>query len=81
VGLAPRLFERHDELVAGAFDLVYGCRCDAGCPACTGPRFETGGSGKRLALQLLVALSGAQSNSPSGLGESGAIPAGTAVRA
>ncbi len=81
VGLAPRLFERHDELVAGAFDLVYGCRCDAGCPACTGPRLETGGSGKRLALQLLVALSGAQSKSPSGVGESGAIPAGTAVRA
>jgi DEAD/DEAH box helicase domain-containing protein len=58
VGLAARLFERHAELVAGARDLVADCPCDAGCPACTGPRLETGGEGKRLAARLLALLGG-----------------------
>jgi DEAD/DEAH box helicase domain-containing protein len=58
VGLAPRLFERHDELVAGALDLVRRCPCEAGCPACTGPRLETGGDGKRMAAVLLAVLAG-----------------------
>ena len=58
VGLAPRLFDRHLELIGGALDLVRGCPCDAGCPACTGPRLETGGDGKRLAERLLAALAG-----------------------
>ena len=58
VGLAPRLFDRHFELIGGALDLVRGCPCDAGCPACTGPRLETGGDGKRLAERLLAALAG-----------------------
>jgi len=79
VGLAPRLFERHAELVAGAFDLVNACRCDAGCPACTGPRLETGGDGKRLALRLLADLSGAASAGASSTEGSGTILAPTAV--
>jgi DEAD/DEAH box helicase domain-containing protein len=58
VGLAPRLYERHDELVAGALDLVRRCPCEAGCPACTGPRLDTGGDGKRMAEALLAALTG-----------------------
>jgi DEAD/DEAH box helicase domain-containing protein len=40
VGLSERLFERHDELIAGAADLIAGCGCESGCPACTGPRLE-----------------------------------------
>ena len=40
VGLAPRLFERTAELVDGALGLVEGCDCQAGCPACVGPRGE-----------------------------------------
>jgi DEAD/DEAH box helicase domain-containing protein len=59
VGLAARLFERHAELVGGALDLVRRCPCEAGCPACTGPRLETGGNGKRLADRLLAVLAGA----------------------
>jgi len=58
VGLAPRLYQRHAELVDGALDLVAGCPCEAGCPACTGPRFETGGDGKGMARRLLEALAG-----------------------
>ncbi|MFI5261052.1 MAG: DEAD/DEAH box helicase [Candidatus Limnocylindrales bacterium] len=57
VGLAARLFERHEELLAGARELVERCACDAGCPACTGPRLETGGDAKALAADLLLALS------------------------
>jgi DEAD/DEAH box helicase domain-containing protein len=56
VGLAERLFDRHDELVAGALDLLRSCQCASGCPACTGPRLETGGEGKRLATSLLEQL-------------------------
>jgi hypothetical protein len=36
---------------------VAGCRCQSGCPACTGPRLETGGDAKRLAERLLDLLS------------------------
>ncbi len=58
VGLAERLFDRHDELVTGATGLILACACDAGCPACTGPRLEPGVDGKALALRLLAALTG-----------------------
>ena len=37
VGMSPRLFDRTDELVAGALDLVRDCDCEVGCPACVGP--------------------------------------------
>jgi DEAD/DEAH box helicase domain-containing protein len=56
VGLASRLFERHAELVTGARALVDDCPCSAGCPACTGPRLETGDGAKRLALRLFTLL-------------------------
>jgi len=59
VGLAPRLWARHDELVAGAAELIAACPCEAGCPACTGPRLEAGVDGKALALQLLEGLGAA----------------------
>ena len=58
IGLAGRLFERHAELMAAALDLVRTCPCDTGCPACTGPRLESGGDGKRLAIRLLEVLVG-----------------------
>jgi DEAD/DEAH box helicase domain-containing protein len=56
VGLSERLFERHDELMAGAADLIAGCGCESGCPACTGPRLEPDVDAKALALRLLRAL-------------------------
>jgi DEAD/DEAH box helicase domain-containing protein len=37
IGLAPRLFEAHGELIARARALALGCACRAGCPACIGP--------------------------------------------
>jgi DEAD/DEAH box helicase domain-containing protein len=56
VGLSERLYERHDELVAGAAELIAGCGCESGCPACTGPRLEPNVDAKALALRLLRAL-------------------------
>ncbi len=56
VGLAARLFARHDELLAGAADLIAACGCDGGCPACTGPRLEPGVDARSLALRLLAQL-------------------------
>ncbi|HET8785074.1 MAG TPA: DEAD/DEAH box helicase [Candidatus Limnocylindrales bacterium] len=56
IGLSERLWQRHDELLAGAAELIGACSCDAGCPACTGPRLEPNIDAKRLALRLLGEL-------------------------
>ncbi|HSW43499.1 MAG TPA: DEAD/DEAH box helicase [Patescibacteria group bacterium] len=59
VGLAERLWQRHAELIDGAADLVASCRCDGGCPSCTGPRPAGGEAGldaRALALRLLDGL-------------------------
>jgi DEAD/DEAH box helicase domain-containing protein len=58
VGLSERLWKRHGELVAGARALIEACPCDAGCPACTGPRLDPEVNGKSLALRLLDQLAG-----------------------
>ena len=56
IGLSERLFKRHEELIAGAQALIEACDCDAGCPACTGPRLDPEVNGKSLALRLLAAM-------------------------
>jgi DEAD/DEAH box helicase domain-containing protein len=56
VGLSERLWQRHDELVVAAAELIAACSCEAGCPACTGPRLEPEFDPKRLALRLLAQL-------------------------
>ena len=56
IGLSERLWERHDSLLSAAADLIAGCGCDAGCPACTGPRLEPEIDARALALRLLVEL-------------------------
>ena len=65
VGLSERLWKRHDELIAGAADLITACACEAGCPACTGPRLEPHVDAKALALRLLGDL-GAPVATPGG---------------
>ncbi len=56
IGLAERLWERHGDLVAAAAALITSCDCDAGCPACTGPRLEPEIDARALALRLLGEL-------------------------
>ncbi len=64
VGLSERLFARHEELVVGAAELIRACPCQAGCPACTGPRLEPEVDGKALALRLLASLGSEQGTQP-----------------
>jgi DEAD/DEAH box helicase domain-containing protein len=65
IGLAERLWDRHDDLITAAAELIARCGCDAGCPACTGPRLEPDIDGRALALRLLADL-GAKAVGPSG---------------
>ncbi|RLT36735.1 MAG: DUF1998 domain-containing protein [Chloroflexi bacterium] len=37
LGFSEQLFERHGELLAGAEEMIRGCGCRYGCPACVGP--------------------------------------------
>jgi DEAD/DEAH box helicase domain-containing protein len=53
VGLSQRLWDRHDELIAAAAELIEACDCESGCPACTGPRLEPEIDARALALRLL----------------------------
>jgi DEAD/DEAH box helicase domain-containing protein len=74
IGLAERLWERHDELVTAAFDLIASCGCEAGCPSCTGPRLEPGVDARALALRLLEEL-----GAPGGSMVAAAMPAISAI--
>src|SRR5580765_7962747 len=58
IGLSPRLWDRHEELLAAATELIRSCDCESGCPACTGPRLEPDVDARALALRLLDRLSG-----------------------
>ena len=60
VGMSERLYARHDELMAGAADLISACDCESGCPSCTGPRLERDVDARSLALRLLHGLQPAQ---------------------
>jgi len=52
VGLAERIFERAAELVAEARNLVRGCACPDGCPACVGATEVNSGLRKMATLAL-----------------------------
>ncbi|HSH00950.1 MAG TPA: DEAD/DEAH box helicase [Anaerolineae bacterium] len=56
VGFSQRLFELHETLLAGASELVGGCRCRDGCPACVGPPAEVGPNTKVMTRRLLRVL-------------------------
>jgi DEAD/DEAH box helicase domain-containing protein len=43
IGLAERIFEQRELLLARALRLVEGCPCASGCPACVGPAMEGAG--------------------------------------
>lgn len=62
IGFSAQLYERHDLLIASATELIRGCACRYGCPACVGPVLLAGEEerpvleSKRLALALLATL-------------------------
>ncbi|RLT39949.1 MAG: DUF1998 domain-containing protein, partial [Chloroflexi bacterium] len=62
LGFSQQLFERHAEMLAGAEEMIRGCGCRFGCPACVGPVLLNDGGDrplletKALALALLEVL-------------------------
>jgi DEAD/DEAH box helicase domain-containing protein len=55
-GLAERIWEQRDALLGRTRQMIEGCGCSTGCPACVGPGDATR---KAVALLLLSAVSGA----------------------
>jgi DEAD/DEAH box helicase domain-containing protein len=56
VGLAERLHQLSDELIAACARMVGDCPCMDGCPSCVGPVAEVGVRGKTACGELLTAL-------------------------
>jgi DEAD/DEAH box helicase domain-containing protein len=56
VGLARGFFAEHRAIVRAALDVVAGCACPSGCPACVGPRSDVGARGKATVVALLEHL-------------------------
>lgn len=73
VGLAPRIYERADELLERARALIDSCDCDAGCPACVGPT-EEHGSRKETSSKILAGLRGDARASTPVLAEERGLP-------
>jgi DEAD/DEAH box helicase domain-containing protein len=53
VGLSAPLFRLSDRLLEQTRELIEGCGCEAGCPACVGPVGEIGDRGKEAALAIV----------------------------
>jgi DEAD/DEAH box helicase domain-containing protein len=56
VGLSAPLFRLSDRLLEQTCELIEGCGCEAGCPACVGPAGEIGERGKEAALAIVKVL-------------------------
>ncbi|AKT40929.1 DEAD/DEAH box helicase [Chondromyces crocatus] len=56
IGLAERIYERREELLARARKLLTGCGCAAGCPLCVGAVEQTAGAVRKNATLGLIAL-------------------------
>ena len=62
IGFSFQLYERHDLMIAAAAELIQGCGCRYGCPACVGPVLLVGEEerpvleSKQLAIALLATL-------------------------
>ena len=56
VGFSQRLFELHDQLLGSALELVNGCLCRDGCPACVGPPSDIGPDTRQVTRKLLEIL-------------------------
>jgi DEAD/DEAH box helicase domain-containing protein len=53
IGFSEPLFAMDDELRRRTRDLIAGCECQNGCPACVGPIGNTGPMAKMVALRIL----------------------------
>jgi DEAD/DEAH box helicase domain-containing protein len=53
IGFSEPLFAMDDELRRRTRDLIAGCECQQGCPACVGPIGDAGPLAKMVALRIL----------------------------
>ena len=58
VGLAEAFYDRFEQIIHDARELVASCECAEGCPSCVGPAGENGVGGKAETLALLNILCG-----------------------
>jgi len=56
IGLSRKLFDLRASWIERAVEMIQGCGCESGCPACVGPVGEPGYGGKAEALALLKDL-------------------------
>jgi DEAD/DEAH box helicase domain-containing protein len=56
IGQSQPLFQLTGKLLGGALEVLVGCGCETGCPACVGPVGEVGESGKQATSRLLLEL-------------------------
>ncbi|MFY9615409.1 MAG: DEAD/DEAH box helicase [Candidatus Dormiibacterota bacterium] len=58
IGLSPRLFDLHAEVMAAVDELIAGCACTRGCPSCVGVQMDRDVDAKAMAVRLARALPG-----------------------
>ncbi len=56
VGFARRIFDQFEEIATAARSHLGACPCPSGCPACTGPALESGGTSRDGVVWLLDRL-------------------------
>jgi len=56
IGLSRKLYDLRNFWIERAVEVIQGCQCESGCPACVGPVGEPGYGGKEEALALLKGL-------------------------
>ncbi len=66
IGLAERIFEQREVLLANALRLVEGCPCVSGCPACVGPAVGLDGAPAPHVGAAEAELEGDEDGRPSG---------------
>ncbi|MDH7500972.1 MAG: DUF1998 domain-containing protein, partial [candidate division NC10 bacterium] len=58
IGLSPRLYQIHEELLRDTLKLIQSCPCRSGCPSCVGAIQEVGRGAKAATLSILRAILG-----------------------
>jgi len=56
IGLSAPLYRLSDRLLRQTAELINGCECEEGCPACAGPVGEVGNKGKQVAYEIVQRL-------------------------
>lgn len=56
IGFSQALYDRLEELLLSAKDLIKSCPCETGCPSCVGPGGEMGSGGKEETEAILAIL-------------------------